>query len=142
MKIIPRKFNASTVALLAALALAGCAAPQPQGRQASTQSGISEAEHQAHHPEGATTQPSTPASPANAARQGGMMGGVGGMMGGQRGMMAQGGQMDMKSMCEMHQRMRNSRTPQERAAMMNETMGNMTPEMRQRHLDMMEQQCK
>ena len=72
----------------------------------------------------------------------GGMGGMGGMMGGQRGMMGQGGQMDMKSMCDMHQRMKNSRTPQERAAMMNETMGNMTPEMRQRHLEMMEQQCR
>lgn len=74
--------------------------------------------------------------------QGGMMGGQGGMMGGQGGMMGQGGQMDMKSMCDTYEKMKNARTPQERSEMMNRNMGNMTPEMRQRHFQMMEQQCK
>jgi len=79
--------------------------------------------------------------------QGGMMGGgQGGMMGGgQGGMMGQGGaagQMDMKSMCEMRDRMRNARTPEERSAMMNERMKNMSPEMRQRYMEMMQQQCR
>jgi hypothetical protein len=75
--------------------------------------------------------------------QGGMMGGgQGGMMGGgQGGMMGQGGQMDMKSMCELNERMKNA-TPQERSAMMAQYMGNMTPEMRQRHFEMMERQCR
>ena len=64
---------------------------------------------------------------------------------GQMGMMGQGGaagQMDMKSMCEMHDRMKNARTPEERSAMMDERMKNMSPEMRQRHMEMMQQQCK
>jgi hypothetical protein len=42
----------------------------------------------------------------------------------------------------MHEKMKRSRTPQERSAMMDDTMKNMTPEMRQRHLEMMERQCR
>lgn len=49
--------------------------------------------------------------------------------------------MDMKSMCELNERMKNA-TPQERSAMMAQYMGNMTPEMRQRHFEMMERQCR
>jgi hypothetical protein len=57
-------------------------------------------------------------------------------------MMGQGSGMDMKSMCDMHQKMKNARTPQERSALMGDYMKNMTPEMRQRHLEMMEHHCK
>ena len=79
--------------------------------------------------------------------QGGQGGGMGmmGQGGGQMGMMGQGGaagQMDMKSMCEMHDRMMSARTPEERSAMMNERMKNMSPEMRQRYMEMMQQQCR
>ena len=83
------------------------------------------------------------------ANQSGMMGGAsaqGGMMsqgsGGQMGMMGQGGQMDMKSMCEMHDKMKNAGTQAERSAMMNERMKNMSPEMQQQHMEMMQKQCK
>ena len=62
-----------------------------------------------------------------------------GMMGG--GASGQMGMMDRKSMCEMHHRMMTAKTPAERAAMMDERMKNMSPETRQKHLEMMKQQC-
>ena len=135
MKTMPRKLVALIATLSTVAALAGCAATQQQGGQAAPQGGISQEEHQTHHPQGTAAQPSAATGAGTAGMQGGMMGGQGGMMG-------QGGQMDMKSMCDMHQRMKNARTPQERGAMMNETMKNMTPEMRQRHFEMMEQHCR
>jgi len=78
-------------------------------------------QHAQHHPEAAST---------------GSQGTMG--RGGQMGMM---GNMDMKSMCEMHDRMMSARTPEERSAMMNERMKNMSPEMRERQVEMMRQQC-
>ena len=86
------------------------------------------------------------------ADQGGMMRGEhvgpygspmgGGMMsgssGGQMGMM----QSDKKSMCEMYGQMTHARSPEERAAMMDERMKGMSPEMKQQQMQMMEQQCK
>lgn len=140
MPLIPFRPKALVAALLAVAALAGCAATQQKGREAPSRGGVSQEEHRAHHPQGATAQPPAATGAGTAARQGGMMGGQGGMMGGQGGMM--GGQMDMKSMCDMHEKMKRSRTPQERSAMMDDTMKNMTPEMRQRHLEMMERQCR
>jgi hypothetical protein len=38
--------------------------------------------------------------------------------------------------------MMSARTPEERSAMMNERMKNMSPEMRQRYMEMMQQQCR
>jgi len=133
MPLIPFRPKALVAALLAVAALAGCAATQQKGREAPSRGGVSQEEHRAHHPQGATAQPPASTGAGTAARQGGMMGGQGGMM---------GGQMDMKSMCDMHEKMKRSRTPQERSAMMDDTMKNMTPEMRQRHLEMMERQCR
>jgi hypothetical protein len=99
---------------VAVAALNGCAAMQEK--------------HEQHHPEA-----SAPGSP------GGM--GQGGTTG-QMGMMAgAGGQMDMKSMCEMHNRMMSSKTPAEQTAMMDDHMKSMSPEMRQKHMEMM-QKCK
>jgi hypothetical protein len=104
--------------LAASAALSGCAGLREQ--------------HEQHHPEA-----------ASAASQGTM--GRGGPGGGQMGMMGSGeqmGGMDMKSMCEMHDRMMNAKTPEERNAMMNEHMKNMSPEMRERQIEMMRQQCR
>lgn len=147
MPLLPFRLKALIAALLAVATLAGCAATQQEGRRAPSQGGVSQEEHRAHHPQGATAQPPAATGAGTADRQGGMMGGQGGMMGRQGGMMGaqggmMGGQMDMKSMCDMHEKMTRSRTPQERSAMMDDTMKNMTPEMRQRHLDMMERQCR
>lgn len=52
------------------------------------------------------------------------------------------GKMDMKSMCDMHAKMMNANTADERSAMMDERMKNMSPDMRQRQRDMMQQHCK
>ena len=130
-----RKLVVLIATLSTVAALTGCAATQQQDRQTAPLGSVPQEEHQAHHPQSAATQPS-------AATGEGMAGMHGGMMSGQGGMMGQGGQMDMKSMCDMHERMKNARTPQERGAMMNDTMKTMTPEMRQRHFEMMEQRCR
>lgn len=50
--------------------------------------------------------------------------------------------MDMKAMCDMHQKMMSANTPEERRAMMDERMKNMSPEMMQKHMDMMQAKCK
>jgi hypothetical protein len=135
MKSMSFKLSALLATLSAVAALAGCAATQQQGREAPAQGGISAEQHESHHPQDTTAQPFPATGAGTTGRQDGMMGGQGGMMG-------QGGQMDMKSRCDMHERMKNARTSQERGAMMNETMKNMTPEMRQRHVEMMEQRCR
>jgi len=124
MKRFFQKPGSLVAVLAAAAALAGCAANQAQ-----PQTGDG---HKEHHPAGAAAQPS------------GGMGMMGQGGGGQMGMMGQGGagQMDMKSMCEMHGRMKSARTPEERGAMMDERMKGMSPEMRQRQMEMMQQQCK
>lgn len=140
MPLMPFNPKALIATLLAVAALAGCAATQQPGREARSQGGVSQEEQRAHHPQDAAAQPPATTGAGTAARQGAMMGGQGGMMGGQGGMM--GGQMELKSMCDMHERMKRSRTPQERSAMMEDTMKNMTPEMRQRHVEMMERQCR
>jgi hypothetical protein len=151
MKAFSRKPSSLAAFLFAAMALAGCAATQQQAQEPPSQGGVTQQEHQAHHPQGAAAQPSAATEQGSAGGRAGMMGNQGGMMGGgqggmmgggQGGMMGQGGQMDMKSMCDLHERMKNAATPQERSAMMNQYMGNMTPEMRQRHFQMMEQQCR
>ena len=135
MKRFFQKASSLIAVLAAAAALAGCAANQTQPKTGD--------EHKEHHPAGAAAQPS---GGMGMMGQGG--GGQMGMMGqrgaGQMGMMGQDGtgQMDMKSMCEMHGRMKNARTPEERGAMMDERMKGMSPEMRQRHMEMMQQQCK
>ncbi len=55
--------------------------------------------------------------------------------------MARYGPMELKSMCDLHEKMRNAKTPEERSAMLDQHMRHMAPEMRQRHLEMMEQHC-
>lgn len=52
------------------------------------------------------------------------------------------GGMDMKAMCDNHKNMMNARTPAERDAMMDQHMKSMSPEMRQKHMSMMDARCK
>lgn len=75
-----------------------------------------------HHSESAVSQPSGAMSSGSSGDQMGMM--------------------DMKTMCDMHQKMMSARTPEERSAMMNENMKNMSPEMMQKQMEMMQEKCK
>ena len=69
-----------------------------------------------------------------------MSGGSGGMMaGGSDGKMSM---MDMKSMCEMHNKMMSSKTAEERKTLMDTRMKDMSLEMREKHMAMMMEKCK
>lgn len=50
--------------------------------------------------------------------------------------------MDKDAMCAMYRSMQNAPTEQDRQAMMERDMQGMSPEMRQRHMEMMRQQCQ
>ncbi len=131
MKSIFRSAGSLMAVFVAAAALTGCAA-------------IKE-EHKQHHPAASATESPGGMGRGGSTGQMGMMGGAGpdgqkGMMGG--GASGQMGMMDKKSMCEMHDKMMTARTPAERTAMMDDRMKNMSPEARQKHMEMMKQQCK
>lgn len=49
--------------------------------------------------------------------------------------------MDMKTMCDMHEKMK-TKTPEEQKAMMDEHMKTMSPEKKQEHMTMMQEKCK
>lgn len=49
---------------------------------------------------------------------------------------------DTAEMCALHRRMLAASTPAERDAMLNERMRNMSPEVRQEHIDRMRQSCQ
>jgi hypothetical protein len=53
--------------------------------------------------------------------------------------MGQMGHKDMMSMCPMHEQMMGSKTPEERKAIMAEHMRTMSPEMREMHLQRMQE---
>lgn len=117
-------------------------------------------DHARHH----SGQPANTAPPPVGASsaQGGMAGGAMtgsqagcGMMGGSTtgsqagcGMMgdnkAAGGMrhMDREAMCAMYRSMRDAPTEQARLAMMDRNMQAMSPEMRERHIEMMREQCQ
>jgi hypothetical protein len=143
MKLFLQKASSLIAILAAAAALAGCAANQSQPQSQPKTPTQTEEEHKAHHPDGAAAQPSSRMAQGGASNSMGMMGQ--GAQGGGMGKMGQGGaagQMDMKSMCDMHDRMKTAGTDKERSAMMDENMKSMSPEMRQKHMEMMQQQCK
>lgn len=120
MKIASTILRRLSPLMLVAL-VAACATPGKTGTS-------DEVDHKAHHPgtSESTVPSSTPqAGPASNAGQMGMM-----------------GSMDIKSMCDMHKNMMSARTPSEREAMMDQRMKSMSPEMRQKHLSMMEEKCK
>lgn len=51
------------------------------------------------------------------------------------------GHMDMDAMCDTHRKMQTA-SPEQRQAMMDQQMKGMSPEMRLRHMEMMQQHCK
>lgn len=62
-----------------------------------------------------------------------------------RGNAGRGSQMERaerREMCDRYERMAGARTAEERMAMMDERMRDMSPEARQQHLDMLRQQCR
>lgn len=65
-----------------------------------------------------------------------------GMMGSmQSGGPMMSGQADKDAMCAMHRNMQNA-TREQRQSMMDQQMPGMSPEMRQRHMQMMQQHCQ
>ena len=83
-----------------------------------------QARHQRHHPDSAVTQ--------------GKMGMGAGSMG--KGMMMSDA--EMKSMCEMHEKMMGAKTPEERRSMMTEHMKSMSPETMKKHMEMMQSEMQ
>ncbi|WP_136218200.1 hypothetical protein [Massilia sp. Mn16-1_5] len=66
-----------------------------------------------------------------------------GMTGGAAaGMTGSMGPMDKEAMCARYRGMRDAPDEQARQAMMHKEMGAMSPEMRQRHMEMMRKQCQ
>jgi hypothetical protein len=122
--LIKRSHPIHALAALAAVAaLAGCA---------------SAGDHDRHHMDESAS--------ATAATGGTMSAGTTGSAAG-CGMMtdcaaAQGQTMDKDAMCAMYRDMQNAPNDQARQAMMDRRMQGMSPEMRQRHMDMMRQQCQ
>ncbi|PWF47790.1 hypothetical protein [Massilia glaciei] len=109
--------------LVAAMATGGCAAWQ-------------ERRHAQHHAGAEDAQPAAMAPGATGSSGAtGASGSSGGGMGMGRGMM------EMKAMCDMHKNMMSAKTPEERQAMMDERFKSMSPEMRKKHMEMM-QACK
>lgn len=49
---------------------------------------------------------------------------------------------DQETQCSVYRRMMAARTPEERQALMDPRMRSMSPEMQQRHLQMMGERCK
>lgn len=82
-----------------------------------------DAQHKQHHPAAASSPPpvATGSGPAPADEQ---------------------MKMNMTAMCDMHRKMMSTKAPGERMAMMGEHMQGMSPEMMQKHMDMMQEQCK
>jgi hypothetical protein len=49
---------------------------------------------------------------------------------------------DQQAMCDMHRKMMAARTQEERQALMDQNMPNMTPDARQQQMQMMQERCK
>jgi hypothetical protein len=109
-----------TVSVILAGLLAACAT-QSKGTAGE------EADHEAHHPDKSTSVAPPPSMPARPGE------------GNQMEMMSS---MDMKSMCDMHRKMMGSKSPAEREAVMEQRMSSMSPEMRRKHMEMMDAKCR
>jgi len=120
-------------------------------------------DHASHHA-GQSENTTSPGAPGASSAQGGMTGG--GMMESQAGCGMMGGgtagsqagcgamsagqaagqgsmqHMDKDAMCAMYRNMQTAPTEQDRQAIMERNMQGMSPEMRQRHMEMMRQQCQ
>lgn len=108
----------SFVAVMAMAALTACATPQSKP-QTVPQSAPQENQHKEHHPDSPTSQ------------------GPGAMGDGPQMSM-----MDMQAMYAMHKKMMSGQIPEEQGAMMDEHMKTMSPEMKRKHMQMMQEQCK
>jgi len=140
----------SILTVLAAASLAGCASPSDEQRDGMHHMGQSTNAT----PSGSSGPSSQGGSAAGtmAASQGGcgMMGAGTSGSGSDCGMMGDSkagnpGAMprtDKDAMCAMYRGMRDAPTEQARQAMMDRQMQGMSPEMRQRHMEMMRQQCQ
>lgn len=80
--------------------------------------------HRQHHPDAAVTQ--------------GKMGMGAGPMG--KGMMMSDA--EMKSICDMHEKMMGAKTPEERRSLMTEHMKTMSPETMKKHMEMMQSEMQ
>jgi hypothetical protein len=97
-------------------------------------------QHEQHHAEQGAS--------ANQSVSSGASSSTGGMMG--KGMTESGagcpmmgcGAMDKEAACRMYRSMGDAPNEQERQAMMERYLQGMSPEMRQRHMEMMRQQCQ
>lgn len=130
MKTRPIQPMCMLAVLLAAAGLTACTAMQQ------------DQDHPRHHP-GRSVDAMAPPAGQHAAR--GEMGGgmMGGMMGGSTaGMTGSMGPADKEAMCARYRAMRDAPDEPARQAMMHREMGAMSPEMRQRHMDMMRRQCQ
>lgn len=81
-----------------------------------------DAQHKEHHPDATSSQTPAPTSGSSGDAQMGMM--------------------DKQAMCDMHKKMMSAKTPEERRSMMDDRMKTMSPEMMQKHMQMMQEQCK
>lgn len=77
------------------------------------------AKHGAHHPPASDSSAAASAARAN----------------------VHGETMDMQAMCQMHREKMANKSAQEKQAMMEKHMGNMSPEMMAKHMRMMDEKC-
>ena len=126
MKTRPIRPMCILAGLLAAAGLSACTAMQQ------------DQDHPRHHP-GRSVDAMAPSAGQHSAR--GETGG--GMMGGSAaGVTGSMGPDDKEAMCARYRGMRDAPDEPARQAMMHKEMGAMSPEMRQRHMDMMRRQCQ
>jgi hypothetical protein len=102
------KFASWFAAIVAAMAMTGCATSQDPA-------------HSEHHPDTSSAQPARIMSQSAPGDQMAMM-----------------DMKDMKAMCDMHKKMMTGKTPDEQKTMMDERMKSMSPELMNKHMAMME----
>lgn len=125
--------------LIAAASLLACAAPPGGQDQAQEQSGQSasttaEGASGSSYAQGGIAGTAATGSHAGCGMAGDSAAGM------QTGCAMQ--PMNRESMCTMYRSMREAPNEQARRAIMDQRMQGMSPEMRQRHLEMMQQQCQ
>lgn len=81
--------------------------------------------HREHHPETSSSQASQTKSSGASASSAGQM-----------------GMMESGAMCDMHEKLMSAKTPGQRQAMMDDRMKDMSQQMRQKNLEMMQEQCR
>jgi hypothetical protein len=105
------KFASWFAAIAAAMVMAGCATS-------------GDTAHGGHHPDTSSAQAAGMMSPGASSDQMAMM-----------------DMKDLQAMCDMHKKMMSGKTPNEQMAIMDDRMKSMSPEMKKKHMAMMEK-CK